>query len=474
MINSTISNIEAEKYFLLACMNLENYNDILAEAPSNMADMFDRQDHRILYRAITEVSKAGVRPEPVTIAVWLMNNNLNDKVDGHLLMLTDHRTSEKIPTFTKEQEVKYYIETIKNCYANRQILAICQQTMQDIHNGAYAYEVIANLSKSIGNILAMDIGKESKESNMIIADLIDSMEQGTNVNKGLVFGYPKTFYQMLGGLQAGQIMTIGARTSVGKSLVICNIMRNISLRKKKVLYFDLEMTDYDFASRLLSAQARVNTSYFKHNRETLAKIGKTDIIDKLKKAQAELAEGEPIERYDMTNLNIEQVCTKIKASHMKKPVSLVVIDHVGLVRASSKGEPPRITISATMKAMKAIAKELGIAVIVGSQINRAGTDYPQLEYLKESGSIEEDSDIVALLHRPTDSELNEDNKHNLEVFFAKNRAGRKGIVTMYVDFGCQLMLDGYMGKPKVGAFQSEAIDKKAPEAKEAKSLFAKK
>ena len=127
-----------------------------------------------------------------------------------------------------------------------------------------------------------------------------------------------------------------------------------------------------------------------------------------------------------------------------------------------------------MKALRAISKELNIAIIIGSQINRGGSDYPKLEYLKESGSIEEDSDIVALLHRPPHEEINESNKNDLEIFFAKNRAGKREIVTMNVNFACQLMADGYIGKPRVGAFQSEELEKKSVEAKEAKSLFEEK
>ena len=472
-MNTNTSNIEAEKYLLLTCMNSDKYLEILAEMPVNMGEMFERQEHRILYKAITEVVKCGSVPDGTAVGIWLMNNKMGQLVRGEMLMPIG-QTYEKIPHITKKEELRFYIETVKNCYQNRRVQSLCQNAILNIKNGVYAFDVMGQITKEVGDILNIADGNQSKNSTEITSNLIASMIAGDNTKGGLYLGYPNTFHKIIGCLRGGQIMTIGARTSVGKSLVICNLALNLSLRKKRVVYFDLEMNSDDFATRMLAPIAKVNTNVFKYSAEKLAEMGKAEIMMQIEKAQQILEKGEPIERYDVVNLTIEQITARIKASHAKKPINLVVIDHVGLIRASKKDENPRVTISNTMKALRAISKELNIAIVIGSQINRGGSDYPKLEYLKESGSIEEDSDIVALLHRPPHEEINEFNKNNLEIFFAKNRAGKREIVTMNVNFACQLMTDGYIGKPRVGAFQSEPIDKKALEAKEAKSLFEEK
>ena len=111
-MNTNTSNIEAEKYLLLACMNSDKYLEILAEMPANMGEMFERQEHRILYKAITEVVKCGSIPDCTAVGIWLMNNKMSQLVRGEMLMPTGH-TYEKIPHITKKEELRFYIETVK-------------------------------------------------------------------------------------------------------------------------------------------------------------------------------------------------------------------------------------------------------------------------------------------------------------------------------------------------------------------------
>ena len=123
-MNTNTSNIEAEKYLLLACMNSDKYLEILAEMPANMGEMFERQEHRILYKAITEVVKCGSVPDGTAVGIWLMNNKMNQLVSGEMLMPT-RQTYEKILHITKKEEFRFYIETVKNCYQNRKVQSLC-------------------------------------------------------------------------------------------------------------------------------------------------------------------------------------------------------------------------------------------------------------------------------------------------------------------------------------------------------------
>ncbi|MDY3738922.1 MAG: DnaB-like helicase C-terminal domain-containing protein [Selenomonadaceae bacterium] len=472
-MNTNTSNIEAEKYLLLTCMNSDKYLEILAEMPVNMGEMFERQEHRILYKAITEVVKCGSIPDGTAVGIWLMNNKMSQLVRGEMLMPTGH-TYEKIPHITKKEELRFYIETVKNCYQNRRVQSLCQNAILNIKNGVYAYDVIGDITKGINEVVATSDGVQSQSSHDIVSNFIKDMKNGDNKKGGLYLGYPNTFHRVIGLLGKQQIMTVGARTSVGKSLVICNLMLNLSLQKKRVVYFDLEMSTNDFASRMIAPLAKVNTNVFKYSAEEVNKKVGADVMQQIEKAGEILSKGEPIERYDTAGLTIEEIIAKIKASHTRKPIDLVVIDHIGLVRASRKDETPRITINNTMSEMRKIVKELNISALLASQINRGGVERPKLEFLKESGRVEDDSDIVALLHRPPREEINESNKNCLEVDFAKNKTGNKGVVTMNVNYACQLMLDGYTGEIGTGTFQGKILDKKSPEAKEAKSLFDEK
>ncbi|MEK7264032.1 MAG: replicative DNA helicase [Bacteroidota bacterium] len=235
---------------------------------------------------------------------------------------------------------------------------------------------------------------------MQIQRKIDSMRESPDGLIGVPSGF-QVLDNLTGGFKNSDLVIIAGRPSQGKTALAMTIARNAALHKKKsvpVAVFSLEMATEQLILRLLSSESRINSHHIQHSRKL-----STQQLKDLSRA-AGLLHDAPIFIDDSGGINILELRAKSRRLKAEHNIGLIVIDYLQLIHASERIESREQQISLISRSLKALAKELDIPVIALSQLNRASesrTDKrPQLSDLRESGAIEQDADLVIIVHRP--------------------------------------------------------------------------
>ena len=263
----------------------------------------------------------------------------------------------------------------------------------------------------------------------------------TSPEKDLYKGYPTGYSDLdrvLTGLHKSDLILIGARPAMGKTSFALNLARNVAvIGKRKTLMFSLEMTKEQLAMRVLSTEARVNSAKMR--------TGELDGEDWQRLGIATNALSN-VELYfdDTSSITVPEMKARIRRL---RDVECVIIDYLGLIRPAGRVENRVQAVSEITRELKLMAKDLAIPVIVCAQLSRGtegrgGSHRPQLADLRESGSIEQDADIVLMLYRPDYYSNNDDEDENdetqqmankAEIIVAKNRHGPTDTVEMIWD-----------------------------------------
>ena len=245
-------------------------------------------------------------------------------------------------------------------------------------------------------------------------------------------GYPK-LDNLLAGLQKSDLIILAARPSFGKTSLAMDIARNVaSLKKMPVGVFSLEMSKEQVVDRLIAAEARVDL--WKLRTGQLSDEGEYNDFVKIRDALHTLSEA-PIFIEDSSSLNIMQIRTMARRLQAEHGLDLLVIDYLQLIQPRSSYDSPVQAITEISRSLKGLAKELNIPVVALSQLSRAveqRTDNkPKLSDLRDSGSIEQDADVVMFIHREDKNKLNTDRKNMADIIIAKHRNGPLGKVELY-------------------------------------------
>lgn len=231
----------------------------------------------------------------------------------------------------------------------------------------------------------------------------------------------------MSGLKPGGLYIVGARPAVGKSTVAASFWLDCARRAGlTALLFSLEMTRTELYHRLLASVGEVDMGRLQHR--TL----RTDDYDRVSKAAAHIA-GLPLVVDDRPDLSVAQIRARVRAVRRRRQVGVVIVDYLGLLRPprDAPRNDRRVQVDMLSRGLKMLAKDLGVPVVVLAQLNRGpegrASKAPVLSDLRESGAIEQDADVVMLLHRdPDDESMGTD----LHVIVGKNRHGPQGRVTL--------------------------------------------
>ena len=269
--------------------------------------------------------------------------------------------------------------------------------------------------------------KKTTEDYKVIGDLIiptiDELTALQN-NGGLESGVPTGFIDLdnlTNGLHAGQMIIIAARPGVGKSTLALDFMRSCSLHQNKgSVVFSLEMSASEIVMRLLSAESEVKLSDMRSGKvsgEDWERL--TDTLNRIQDA--------PLYIDDSPNLTMMEIRTKARRLKQQQGLDLVVLDYLQLMSSGKKVESRQQEVSEFSRQLKLLAKELEVPVIAISQLNRgpeSRTDKkPQLADLRESGSLEQDADMVMLLYRPDSQDRDNERAGEADIILAKHRGG---------------------------------------------------
>ncbi len=264
----------------------------------------------------------------------------------------------------------------------------------------------------------------------LMPDLLDKLERGDTEDR-IPLPYAD-LDRLLGGLKAGQLVIIGARPAVGKSVVALDIARFAALKKGLPVYFaSLEMSREELGRRLLAAEGRVLLDHLENN--ALTDADWTNIS----KVHARLSENANLVIDDTANVTIERLRAQLRkmARSATGPARLLVVDYLQLMRplvrtGKKSPENRQVEVSELSRDLKLLAKEFGIPVVVLAQLNREverrNEKRPVVSDLRESGSLEQDGDAVILLYRSDEPEKSGE----LDLIVGKNRNGPTGVVTV--------------------------------------------
>lgn len=399
------------------------------------ADYFYIRQHKEIYTAIASMYELSQSIDFVSLLEKLKKDGVYDEAGGKAYLA---QLVQNVPTTAN---VLTYVEIIRERYYARALLGAAQDIIKDINENMLDSDSLLNAAEQ--KIYEIREGREvsglthikqviEAETYERLAKMADPETRKDYI--GIPCGIGE-LDKMITGLNKSDLIILGARPGMGKTSFALNIVRNVAVNAQKtVCFFSLEMTRDQLAQRMLSSEAGIKSEKLR--------TGDLDPDEWTRLAQAgdQLSKAEIF--FDETsNITVQEM--KAKLRRMKK-VDLVVIDYLGLMKSARQIDNRVQEVSEITRNLKIMAKELMVPVIACAQLSR-GTEAkgkshkPALADLRDSGSIEQDADIVLFLYRETyydneksaDEDMGDPNK--AECIVAKNRHGEIGTVNMHWD-----------------------------------------
>lgn len=404
---------------------------MLAEEKGLTPDHFYHPSHKAIYQVMRELSNNGVEIELVSFTQTLLDRELLEKIGGPAAVTEIYTYSPTAAHF------EHHLNIIKDKFTLRNIIGSCTEAITRSYEDQE--EVPALLDEVEQKIFAIREGAETNEAPTVKQDVkkvIEDFEKfmaGGGEPTGIKTGY-KRLDEMSNGLKPGEMFIIAARPSMGKTSFVMNLIEHICLDQKlPSMVFSCEMTSSQIVQRLLFARAR----YAITNLRDGIKPQKDD-LKRIKRVAAEIAESK-LFIDDTAGISISELRAKARRKKKEEDIQVIAVDYLQLMRSTSKqAQNSREREIAEISAgLKGLAKELSIPIIVLAQLNRGpenrgGT--PRMSDLRESGSIEQDADMVGLLFRSAyyadDQEERDEKDGEAEINMAKNRNGPTGNIPL--------------------------------------------
>ncbi len=381
---------------------------------------FYRNEHAEIYGAILDLYEASKPVDLLTLKEQLRIRGKYDVVNGF----------EYLASLTNPMYSIANVEDYANIVWEKSILRKLIKASNKISKESYealddATAITERAEKEIFNIVQRKSSSYALIKDVLV-DTFNNLEELANKPEGVI-GIPSGFIDLDNrtlGFMPGQLIIIAARPAMGKSAFALNVLANAAIRaKKSVVYFSLEMSKEELTSRVLASEAMVDSQKIRSG-----KLEDEDWIS-LTNASGTLSEAKIIldDTSGFTPIELRAKCRKLKMEH---DIGLVVIDYLQLMDASKVSASRQADISEISRSLKVLAREIGVPIIALSQLSRAPEQRPDhrpmLSDLRESGSIEQDADMVMFLYRDDYYNPDTDKKNIAEVILAKNRAGSTG------------------------------------------------
>jgi replicative DNA helicase len=423
-------SVEAEQGVLGSM--LISPREIIAECVEKINEQyFYVPAHQTVYVVLVELWNAGQGIDLITFTQVLRDRNVLETIGG-AAFITSLFTF--VPTAAN---VTYYLEIVRDKYILRQIIAACTES---VRRSFEEQDEVNNLLDEVEQKI-FSVGEDRFKGHLLtmkdqVMEAIESIER-LYERRGGISGISTGFAEldrMTDGLHESEMIVIAARPSMGKTALAMNITEHVALNEKlPVAVFSLEMSSQQLVQRLLCSRARVN----------LQKVRDGFLAERdfpsLTAAASKLAEAQ-IFIDDSAGLSILELRAKARRLKAQKDIKLIVVDYLQLLRSTTRRaqDNRQLEISEISAGLKGLAKELKIPIIVIAQLNRqpeARTGgKPRLSDLRESGSIEQDADLVGLLVRPEIYEEDEDARAEkageAELIIAKQRNGPVGEIAL--------------------------------------------
>ena len=399
-------------------------------------DYFHIPQHKEIYSAISSMYELNKTVDLVSLLEKLKDDGVYDEAGGKAYL------TQLVQTVPSAANVLTYVAIVRERYYARSLMTAAQDIIKDINENTFeSGKLLDNAEQRIYEIRqGREISGLTHIKEVILNETYDRLSKMADpATRNDYIGIPcgiGALDKMITGLNKSDLIILGARPGMGKTSFALNIARNVAIKEQKtVCFFSLEMTRDQLAQRMLSSEAGIKSEKLR--------TGELDDKEWARLAQA----GDILSK---TNIFFDETSAitvpemKAKLRRMQPKPDLVIVDYLGLMKSAKKTENRVQEVSEITRNLKIMAKELKIPVIVCAQLSR-GTEAkgkshkPALSDLRESGSIEQDADIVLFLYRETyyDNERTDDedrsDPNKAECIVAKNRHGEVGNVELYWD-----------------------------------------
>jgi len=422
--------IEMEEAVLGALM-LEK-DAILSVMSIISPDKFYKDSHRVIFKAILELFTGGEPIDLLTVITKLRKKG-NLELAGGLMYITE--LTSKV---SSGANIEYHSRIIAEQSMKRMIIAMASKAQVAAYSEEVdVFELIDQISSDVLNISSSVNESKSETVRSIMPSVIDNIKKASedkNNLTGIDTGYPLV-NQLTGGWQDTNLIIIAARPSIGKSDLAINLTINASLTGKKVALFSLEMSGNELVKRIISITTEIYRDKIKNGRLT------DSDWSQIMKMRTEVLDNIIIQ--DNPSLNTIKLHSSCKNLKLKYGIDMVVLDYLQLMSSVKKGGTRENEVSEISRSCKVVAGDIKVPFIALSQLSRAvelrgGDKKPILSDLRESGSIENDANLVIFPYRAEKYGIMQDEEGNsteniMELIFAKHRDGGLGnIKTKYV------------------------------------------
>ncbi|NPD04451.1 replicative DNA helicase [Nocardioides sp. zg-1308] len=377
-----------------------------------------RPAHEVIHDAIIDLYGRGEPADPITVAAELQKRGELQRIGGAPYL---HTLSANVPIAAN---AGYYAEIVRD----KAILRRLVEAGTRIAALGYAGEgqiddVVDHAQAEVYKVTDRRASVDYAPLSDIMSGVLDEIEAIGNREAGL-YGVPTGFADLddlTNGLHSGQMIIVAARPAMGKSTLALDFCRAASIHNNLTsCFFSLEMTRSEIMMRLLSAEAKVPLNHIRNG------TMRDDDWEKLARKMGQVS-GAPMFIDDSPNMTMMEIRAKARRLKQRHDLKLIVIDYMQLMSSGKKVESRQLEVSEFSRNIKLLAKELELPIIALSQLNRGpeqrGDKRPMMSDLRESGSLEQDADMVILLHRDDVYEKESTRPGEADLIVAKHRNG---------------------------------------------------
>jgi replicative DNA helicase len=381
--------------------------------------------HELIFEAIVSLYGKGEPTDVITVTDELTKQGNLVRAGGADYL---HTLTSIVPTAASSA---YYGAIVRDKAILRRLVEVGTRIAQmGYANEGEIEDVVNQAQADVYAVASAGLGEEFSTLGDSLQAALDDIEAAAN-RGGEMVGVPTGFTELddlTHGLHPGQLIIVAARPAVGKSTLCVDFVRNAAIRyNKPAILFSLEMGRSEIAMRMLSAETSIPLQNMRKG--TLENSDWTKIVS----VRAQLNEA-PLYIDDSPNLTLVEIRAKARRLVKQYGLKLIVIDYLQLLTSGKKVESRQQEVSEFSRALKLLAKELQVPVIAISQLNRKSEDTkdkkPEISQLRESGSLEQDADVVLLLHREGIGEKDHPRAGEADLILAKQRNGPTGTVTV--------------------------------------------
>ena len=397
------------------------------------SEYFYLPQHRAIFDVLVSLDTLGSKIDALIVLERLKENGSFDDAAGKNYLV---QLAQAVPSTAN---IENYCKIVKYKFYLRTLISVSRDTIEDATSGSLEADKILDAAEQ--RIYDIRKGKTSggfqRLSDVISNEVYPTLHNITSENaeeyKGIPTGFSK-LDEMISGLNRSDLILIGARPAMGKTSFALNIARNVAMRGKRTVFFSLEMSNEQLASRVLATEARVES-----NKLRSGNISQEEWM-RIAEATALLSSCE-LYFDDTSTITVPEMKAKIRRM---KNVDCIIVDYLGLMQSAKKSENRVQEVTEITRSLKLLAKDLKIPVVVCCQLSRGpekngkASNRPSLSDLRDSGSIEQDADIVLMLYREgyykNDKKDAEDvDMTKADVDIAKNRHGPTDRVKLHWD-----------------------------------------